>query len=91
MIIGSDTLELEVARTSSAITPVSFKDEENIVVSGYLNKKGINGKWHQRWFALKKDNCLYYFKSQMVSFMFWRIVYKIFITIKLEILFLSQL
>jgi hypothetical protein len=37
--------------------------------SGYLWKLGglSNGaKWVQRWFCLKRDNCLYYYKNDTV-------------------------
>lgn len=45
--------------------------------AGYLYKlggarhspgaSGVSRTWHRRWFALKKDHCLYYYKSETVS------------------------
>ncbi|KAK6629938.1 hypothetical protein RUM43_003759 [Polyplax serrata] len=60
---GSDILELEVARTSSTLTAVTT-EEKFVLISGFLSRRGSNDRWHQRWFTLKNDNCLYYFKSQ---------------------------
>lgn len=44
------------------------------VLVGYLWKKSqsasrtdeSNNVWYRRWFTLKRDNCLYYFKNQDV-------------------------
>lgn len=44
------------------------------LLSGYLWKKSHTGSksadaggWYRRWFCLRKDHCLYYFKSQKVQ------------------------
>lgn len=67
---GSDTLELEVARTCNVLTPVVREPGAGSpLYSGYLWKLGglSNGaKWVQRWFCLKRDNCLYYYKNDTV-------------------------
>ena len=37
---------------------------------GYLTKQGGSGpfkNWRRRWFELKEDNCLYYYKDKTVS------------------------
>ncbi|XP_021915530.1 uncharacterized protein LOC110827811 isoform X3 [Zootermopsis nevadensis] len=68
---GSDTLELEVARTCNVLTPVVREPGAGSpLYSGYLWKLGglNNGsKWVQRWFCLKRDNCLYYYKNDAES------------------------
>ncbi|RXG73829.1 Regulator of G-protein signaling 12 [Armadillidium vulgare] len=71
---GSDTLRLDVARTCDVLTPLVTNDPTP-VCAGYLYKLGgahhmpgsnvITRKWRRRWFALKKDRCLYYYKSEM--------------------------
>lgn len=67
---GSDTLTLDVARTCYAIN--TTQDEKiyfNALYSGYLWKlsgyaSGIStNKWIRRWFCLKQNNCLYYYKT----------------------------
>lgn len=65
-VSGSDILELEVARTSSTLTATTT-EEKFVLISGFLSRRGSNDRWHQRWFTLKNDNCLYYFKSQTVG------------------------
>ncbi|XP_042216427.1 uncharacterized protein LOC121862321 isoform X2 [Homarus americanus] len=72
--VGCDTLRLEVARTCDVLTPLVTHDPTPLC-AGYLYKLGgahhtpgsstIIRKWHRRWFALKKDHCLYYYKSEM--------------------------
>uniref|UniRef100_A0A0N7ZBE3 PDZ domain-containing protein n=1 Tax=Scylla olivacea TaxID=85551 RepID=A0A0N7ZBE3_SCYOL len=74
---GCDTLRLEVARTCDVLTPLVTQDPTPFC-AGYLYKLGsaqhaagapaIVRKWHRRWFVLKKDHCLYYYKSEMVGF-----------------------
>ncbi|KAH1016350.1 hypothetical protein HUJ04_007586 [Dendroctonus ponderosae] len=66
---GSDTLTLEVARTSYALNSAKELSDSYTLYSGYLWKmsgyaKGnTTNKWTRRWFCLKKDNCLYYYKT----------------------------
>ncbi|XP_063244260.1 uncharacterized protein LOC134543280 [Bacillus rossius redtenbacheri] len=73
---GSDTLELEVARTCNVLTPVVREPgAASPLYSGFLWKlrkqPGADlkpsGKWMERWFCLKRDNCLYYYKSDSES------------------------
>ncbi|KAK7080294.1 PDZ domain [Halocaridina rubra] len=71
---GCDTLRLEVARTCDVLTPLVTQDPTPLC-AGYLYKLGgahhtpgsstITRTWHRRWFALKRDHCLYYYKSEM--------------------------
>lgn len=69
---GSDTLTLEVARTCGVLSPTTAEVYGGTpLYSGYLWKLGghasgtpIN-KWVRRWFSLKKDNCLYFYKTDM--------------------------
>ncbi|VVC26144.1 Hypothetical protein CINCED_3A015350 [Cinara cedri] len=67
---GSDVLELEVARTCDILTPVvdPTEFENRIVIASKLWKFSIGTKklkncWQPRYFCLKSDNCLYYYKS----------------------------
>ncbi|KAL1497002.1 hypothetical protein ABEB36_008034 [Hypothenemus hampei] len=64
-----DTLTLDIARTSYALNTVKQQPEIGILFSGYLWKLSgyargnTTNKWTRRWFCLKKDNCLYYYKT----------------------------
>ncbi|XP_025197819.1 uncharacterized protein LOC112596379 isoform X2 [Melanaphis sacchari] len=67
---GSDVLELEVARTCDILTPVinPSEIENRVVIASKLWKFSIGTKkmkncWQPRYFCLKTDNCLYYYKS----------------------------
>lgn len=74
---GTDVLELEVARTCNVLAPrvarPGAKDsgDEAPLCSGYLWRKSATSfstdKWVRRWFALRRDNCLYYYKTDAVS------------------------
>lgn len=67
---GSQTLELEVTRTCDVLVPPGALEPagEDALYSGYLWKLSIhNNKWVRRWFMLKRDNCLYYYKIDGVS------------------------
>lgn len=66
---GSDTLELELARTISAFSPVTETAglRTHPLYSGLLWRKsgyGDNIKWIRRWFCFHPDQCLYYYKSE---------------------------
>lgn len=67
---GSDVLELEVARTCDVLTPEidSFEINNRIVLASKLWKFSIGTKkmkncWQPRYFCLKTNHCLYYYKS----------------------------
>lgn len=72
---GTDVLELEVARTCNVLAPrvarTGAKEgaEEMPICSGYLWRKSTSSteKWVRRWFALRRDNCLYCYKTDSVS------------------------
>ncbi|XP_011297541.1 uncharacterized protein [Fopius arisanus] len=76
---GPDVLELEVARTCNVLAPrVSRGPKETVetpLCSGYLWRKATtvnssgssSDKWVRRWFALRPDNCLYYYKTDTDS------------------------
>lgn len=63
--------ESSLVVSSSSSKPTS----EAPVLVGYLWKKSQSASradeasniWYRRWFVLKRDNCLYYFKNQDVS------------------------
>lgn len=69
---GSDTLVLEVARTCGVLSPASADVHGGApLYSGYLWKIGglasghPTNKWIRRWFSVKADNCLYYYKTDI--------------------------
>ncbi|XP_015598809.2 uncharacterized protein LOC107269459 isoform X2 [Cephus cinctus] len=72
---GTDVLELEVARTCNVLAPQLSRGgpKESAVeaplYSGYLWRKAAtsSNKWVRRWFALRRDNCLYYYKTDADS------------------------
>lgn len=66
---GSDTLELEVARTINALSPLADPNaiRPHALYSGHLWRKSKHGdhtKWSRRWFCFMPDQCLYYYKSE---------------------------
>lgn len=74
---GSEVLELEVARTVGQIASESIDSATPSLYSGYLWRQGShtnhqddepekNKKWVRRWFVLRPDHCLYFFKNEMV-------------------------
>ncbi|XP_076230153.1 uncharacterized protein LOC116428500 isoform X3 [Nomia melanderi] len=74
---GTDVLELEVARTCNVLAPRVARPgtkegaDEAPLCSGYLWRKSTTSsnkdKWVRRWFALRRDNCLYYYKTDADS------------------------
>lgn len=73
---GSDVLELEVARTAGHISLESVDAATPSLYSGYLWRQGgqpntseqhKNKKWIRRWFSLRPDHCLYFYKTESVS------------------------
>ncbi|XP_058794212.1 uncharacterized protein LOC131665948 isoform X2 [Phymastichus coffea] len=72
-----DELELEVASTSNVVAPHLGRDgppetkQEPALYSGYLWRKSMStsarDKWMRRWFALRRNNCLYFYKTDMDS------------------------
>lgn len=67
--IGSDTLELEVARTSDIFT--TGRTTKPILSGTLLRLSSSSAKmrptWVPRYFVLKQDHCLYYYKTETVS------------------------
>lgn len=70
---GCEKLELEVARTLGVLMNEQQEPPVQIIYSGYLwrqsgQAKGApdTKKWVQRWFVLRSDNCLYYYKTEEV-------------------------
>ncbi|XP_046753781.1 uncharacterized protein LOC124416603 isoform X2 [Diprion similis] len=76
---GTDILELEVVRTCNILAPQvprsGSKDgpAEAPLCSGYLWRRATTStsstsdKWVRRWFALRRDNCLYCYKTDADS------------------------
>ncbi|XP_050591618.1 uncharacterized protein LOC126922794 isoform X1 [Bombus affinis] len=74
---GTDVLELEVARTCNVLAPRVARpgtkegSDEAPLCTGYLWRKSATStntdKWVRRWFALRRDNCLYYYKTDADS------------------------
>lgn len=70
---GSDTLELEVARTIDLLS--SNGPDNTALYSGYLWRQcgyasgnpNAAKKWVRRWFSLRPDHCLYFYKGENVS------------------------
>uniref|UniRef100_A0A182K3W2 PDZ domain-containing protein n=1 Tax=Anopheles christyi TaxID=43041 RepID=A0A182K3W2_9DIPT len=61
---GSDTLELEVARTIGMLSPLDDGSTHPSIYTGFLWRYcSSGGKWVRRWFSLRPDHCLYYYKS----------------------------
>lgn len=63
-----------MARTCGVLSPTSAEVHGGTAIcNGYLWKLGgyasgtPSNKWIRRWFALRKDNCLYYYKTDSVS------------------------
>ncbi|XP_012267447.2 beta-1-syntrophin isoform X2 [Athalia rosae] len=77
---GSDVLELEVVRTCTILqAPQASRggskegSVEPPLYSGYLWRRATSSnsstsdKWVRRWFALRRDNCLYCYKTDADS------------------------
>ncbi|XP_028898642.2 uncharacterized protein LOC105216148 [Zeugodacus cucurbitae] len=68
---GCEILELEVARTIGVLMHEQQEPPSQPIYSGYLwrqsgQAKGAPNtkKWVRRWFSLRPDNCLYYYKTE---------------------------
>nr|XP_036214607.1 uncharacterized protein LOC106620032 isoform X2 [Bactrocera oleae] len=68
---GCEILELEVARTIGVLMHEQQEPPSQPIFSGYLwrqsgQAKGAPNtkKWVRRWFSLRPDNCLYYYKTE---------------------------
>ncbi|XP_049875960.1 uncharacterized protein LOC126373752 isoform X3 [Pectinophora gossypiella] len=65
---GSEILELEVARTCEVVASLAHEGGPAALYSGYLWRAAPlrphhPPRWTRRWFVLKRDNCLYYYKT----------------------------
>ncbi|XP_052121926.1 uncharacterized protein LOC127749125 [Frankliniella occidentalis] len=62
---GSEQLQLEVARTCHVLTPtVREPGARSPLFSGHLWRLGSGDtRWLRRWVCLRKDNSLYYYKT----------------------------
>uniref|UniRef100_A0A1I8MPM5 PDZ domain protein n=1 Tax=Musca domestica TaxID=7370 RepID=A0A1I8MPM5_MUSDO len=68
---GCEKLELEVARTLGVLMNEQQEPPIQVIYSGYLWRQSGQAKgspnakkWVQRWFVLRSDNCLYYYKTE---------------------------
>ncbi len=68
---GTDTLNLEVARTRDILSASCPTHENRCVKRGYMWRQTINkqytSSWMLRFFRLKEDHCLYSYKNEFVS------------------------
>ncbi|KAK3699577.1 hypothetical protein QZH41_014281, partial [Actinostola sp. cb2023] len=64
---NSSTVSEREYRTSVELKREDSEDPSKVSVKGYLLKLGGSGltprNWRKRWFVLKEDNCLYYYKN----------------------------
>ncbi|CAG9564810.1 unnamed protein product [Danaus chrysippus] len=63
---GSEILELDVARTCEVVATLAHETGAAALYSGYLWRAATSRnhqRWTRRWFVLKRDNCLYYYKT----------------------------
>lgn len=67
---GCEKLTLEVARTLDILMGEPRESPVQVIYSGYLwrqsgQAKGLSNSknWVKRWFVLRSDNCLYYYKT----------------------------
>ncbi|CAF4930129.1 unnamed protein product [Pieris macdunnoughi] len=65
---GSEILELDVARTCEVVATLAHEGGPAALYSGYLWRAAPlrphhPPRWTRRWFVLKRDNCLYYYKT----------------------------
>ncbi|XP_073961320.1 uncharacterized protein isoform X5 [Choristoneura fumiferana] len=65
---GSEILELDVARTCEVVASLAHESGPAALYSGYLWRAAPlrphhPPRWTRRWFVLKRDNCLYYYKT----------------------------
>ncbi|XP_023229542.1 uncharacterized protein LOC111629864, partial [Centruroides sculpturatus] len=64
---GTDVLHVEVARTCHVLAPIINQTVQNPLLSGYLQRLSIGNlsaqRWCRRWFMLKPDNSLYWYRS----------------------------
>jgi hypothetical protein len=46
------------------------RDIQATIMSGYMHKLGNSAfkMWKKRYFILRQDNCLYYYKNEQVEF-----------------------
>ncbi|KAF5285916.1 hypothetical protein FQA39_LY04377 [Lamprigera yunnana] len=64
-----NSLTLEVIKTCSILNPISKEVPGEPICCGYLWKLSgyasgtTSNKWLRRWFTLKSDNCLYFYKT----------------------------
>ncbi|XP_023931803.1 uncharacterized protein LOC106176737 [Lingula anatina] len=65
---NSDSVDLEITSASNNNLPyhVGSRDSKVPMLTGYLLKQSSNyiKSWKKRWFVLKQDNCLYYYKTE---------------------------
>lgn len=68
-LAGTDDLTIELCRESSfTVMPQEQFSDGTELYSAYMYKltNSVLNIWKKRWFVLKSDNCLYYFKTNTV-------------------------
>lgn len=59
----------QVARTIGVLSPLEDSTANPAIYAGFLWRQSTTtpGKWVRRWFSLRPDHCMYYYKSEAVS------------------------
>lgn len=72
-ITGTGEITIELCKESSFATPEEMNKDGTELYSAYMYKltNSVLNIWKKRWFVLKSDNCLYYYKNQTVYFCFY--------------------
>lgn len=60
-------LPLQVASTIGVLSPNNDTTPNTSLYSGYLWRQNTSMKWVRRWFCLRPNHCLYYYKTDSVS------------------------
>lgn len=60
-------LLLQVASTIGVLSPNNDTTPNTSLYSGYLWRQNTSLKWVRRWFCLRPNHCLYYYKTDSVS------------------------
>lgn len=76
----------QVARTCEVVATLAHEGGPAALYSGYLWRAAPlrphhPPRWTRRWFVLKRDNCLYYYKTDAVSSIYVEVTLALFFTL----------